>query len=85
MAATKAAIKAQAKWDKEHTKMISMKLNIETDRDILDRLDQAENRQDYIKRALRQYNAIEQAIKAGTPISIDCNGICIGSMQKEGV
>ena len=82
---TKAASKAQAKWDKAHTRQYGIKLNMNNDKDIIYQLETVSNKQDYIKRALRQYQAIEQAVKAGTPIHIDCTGIIIGSAEKEGV
>ena len=56
MAASQAAIKAQAKWDKEHTKSFCIKLNLETDKDIVQALLSVPNKQEYIKQALRAYN-----------------------------
>lgn len=50
---TKSTIR-QARYDKDHTKKIIMKLNTTTDRDILDRLDSVPSKQGYIKRLIRQ-------------------------------
>jgi len=40
-------------YDKEYTRMASIKLNIKTDADILEKLDSIENRQGYIKALIR--------------------------------
>lgn len=48
--------KAQARYDAANTKMVSIKLNLNTDKDILDRLEKAgrtEGKQTYIKRLIR--------------------------------
>ena len=45
--------KAIAKYDKEHTTFIGIKLNNETDADILECLKNTENRQGYIKELIR--------------------------------
>ncbi len=52
--ASKAQIKAQAKYDKEHTKSIHLKFNINSDADILDKLDKVESKQGYIKELIRK-------------------------------
>ena len=44
----------QARYDAAHTVQIKMKLNRETDADILDRLQTVPNRQGYIKRLIRE-------------------------------
>ena len=46
--------KANARYDKAHTKQIILKLNRRTDDDILKRLDQVGNRQGYIKSLIRK-------------------------------
>lgn len=51
--ASKAQIKANAKYDKAHTTNITLKLNLKTDKDILDRLASVPNRQGYIKQLIR--------------------------------
>ena len=51
---SKAQIRASAKYDAEHTVRLSLKLNRETDADILDRLDQVESKQGYIKGLIRE-------------------------------
>lgn len=52
--ATTAQLKAQAKYDKNHTRSILFKFNLTTDADILSRLDTVENRQGYIKELIRR-------------------------------
>lgn len=49
--------KAVAKYDKTHTKQIALKLNIETDKDILEALEDVGvgNKQTLIKDAIRAY------------------------------
>lgn len=43
----------QWEYDKAHTKQIKLKLNLVTDKDILEKLDQTENVQGYIKSLVR--------------------------------
>ena len=45
--------KASIKYDKANTKGLYLKLNINTDSDILERLEEVENKQNYIKRLIR--------------------------------
>ena len=45
--------RAVSKYDASHTKQIKLKLNLETDKDILERLDEVENKQGYIKGLIR--------------------------------
>lgn len=45
--------KASIKYDKANTKGLYLKLNIKTDSDILERLEEAENKQSYIKKLIR--------------------------------
>lgn len=52
--ASSAQLRAQAKYDKDHTKSILLKLNLTYDADILSKLDEMDNKQGYIKRLLRQ-------------------------------
>jgi len=49
-----AQAKASAKYDKAHTKGVYLKLNTETDRDVIDKLDSVDNRQGYIKSLIRK-------------------------------
>ncbi|MBR5970570.1 MAG: nucleotidyltransferase domain-containing protein [Lachnospiraceae bacterium] len=49
-----AQLKAQAKYDKTHTRSVLLKLNLTTDADILLRLDEVNNRQGYIKSLIRK-------------------------------
>lgn len=51
--ATEAQIKAQARYDKANTKQFHLKLNRNTDRDIIEKLDNVPNMQGYIKRLIR--------------------------------
>lgn len=44
----------KATWDAGNTKQIKIKLNIRTDADILDHLEQTENVQGYIKQLIRE-------------------------------
>jgi hypothetical protein len=46
--------KAQAKYDKENTVSVSLKLNKRTDADILERLDEVSSKQGYIKALVRE-------------------------------
>lgn len=50
---SKAQSRASAKYDKTHTKGIYLKLNLETDKDIIEFLDGVENVQGYIKGLIR--------------------------------
>ena len=43
----------QAKYDKTHTRRINLKLNLELDADILQKLDSADSMQGYIKDLIR--------------------------------
>lgn len=52
--ASKAHIRAQAKYDKANTKGIYLKFNLQTDADILARLEEVENKQGYIKELIRE-------------------------------
>lgn len=45
---------SQRRYDKRYTRMISLKLNRRTDKDILQVLEQCENKNGYIKKALRE-------------------------------
>lgn len=51
--ATEAQIKAQAKYDAANTKQVHLKLNRNTDWDIIDKLNSVPNMQGYIKRLIR--------------------------------
>lgn len=60
MATSEALKKAIRKYDKDHTKQILLKLNKGTDADILQKLDEVDNKQGYIKGLIRD------DIKSGT-------------------
>ena len=51
---------AHIQWVKENTTRIAVKLNNNTDADILNRLETVESKQGYIKQALRAYIAQER-------------------------
>lgn len=51
--ASKAQARAQAKYDKNNTKQVILKLNINSDADILAKLSDASNKQGYIKELVR--------------------------------
>lgn len=48
-----AQLKAQAKYDKEHTVGFYVKLNKVSDADVIEKLKTVENRQGYIKELIR--------------------------------
>ena len=48
-----AQIRANAKYDKTHTKGLYLKFNKITDKDILEKLETVENKQKYIKDLIR--------------------------------
>lgn len=52
--ATEAQIKAQKKYDAENTRQVHLKLNRNTDKDVLDKLDEVLSKQGYIKRLIRE-------------------------------
>ena len=54
MAVSEAQKRANAKYDKSNTKMMSLKFNLQTDADILDRLASVPNKQGYIKELIRK-------------------------------
>lgn len=52
---SKAQVKASNKYDKENTKNINLRLNIKTDKDILDHLETVEpSKMGYIKNLIRK-------------------------------
>lgn len=52
--ATEAKRKANAKYDRSHTQSVMLKLNKQTDADVLGVLDNVENKQGYIKELIRK-------------------------------
>lgn len=50
---SKSQLKAQAKYDKNNTKQVMLKLNINSDADILAKLSNEKNKQGYIKELVR--------------------------------
>ena len=53
MSVSEAMKRSIAKYDAKNTRQIKLKLNLETDKDVLDKLDQVGNKQGYIKRLIR--------------------------------
>lgn len=53
MTVSKAQLRAQAKYDKDNTVQITLKLNKKTDKDIIDWLYDESNKQGYIKSLIR--------------------------------
>lgn len=49
----KAANASKLKYQLEHTKMMTLKLRIEEDKDILEKLDSVPNKIDYIRQLIR--------------------------------
>ena len=54
MAMSEALAKAQKKYTKEKTRSICIRLNKETDADVLDKLDAVTNKADYIRELVRK-------------------------------
>ena len=53
MKTTKAQLKATAKYQKANTKSYVIRLNLNTDTDIIEKLEQVESKQGYIKQLIR--------------------------------
>lgn len=51
---TDAQLRASAKYNKENIKMVTLHLNITTDKDVLDYLQKKENKTGYIKELIRE-------------------------------
>lgn len=51
---TESQRKANRKYDKNNTKQLMLKLNLKTDKDILDKLNSVGNKQGYIKSLIRK-------------------------------
>lgn len=58
--------KAQKKYDMENTVHVSLKFNKKTDQDIIEKLDQQENKQTYIKNLIRRDSG-RQAVESDSP------------------
>lgn len=54
MKATKAQLRATAKYQKENTRLYTLRLNLNTDADIIAKLEQVESMSGYIKKLIRQ-------------------------------
>ena len=63
MTTSKAQLRAQAKYDKDNTIQVKLKLNKKTDADIIKRLSESDSKQGYIKELIRadirSYNQID--------------------------
>lgn len=51
--ATEAQIRANKKYEAENTRQVHLKLNLRTDKDVLEKLDSVPNKQGYIKALIR--------------------------------
>lgn len=51
---TSAEKKAKAKYDRKNTIQVKLKLNKNTDKDIIEALENSDNKQGYIKRLIRE-------------------------------
>ena len=51
---TKAEIKAINKFNKEKTKSVQLRLNLKTDKDIIEKLDSVPSKMGYIKQLIRK-------------------------------
>ena len=60
----KSNLKAIAKYDAKNCIRMNLKLNIKTDADIIQALNNAPNKQGYIKQAIRSKMHIETILKA---------------------
>lgn len=65
---TEAQRRAAAKYKQNRTRSIRLEFNIDTDSDILAKLDSVENRQGYIKRLIRDEIAAKIDTKADKSI-----------------
>lgn len=45
---------AKTRWDRENTIVVTMKLNLKTDADIIEKLESVDNKQGYIKGLIRE-------------------------------
>ena len=52
--ASKAQVRATAKYDKSNTRQVLLKLNLKTDADILRHLETQDSMQGYIKKLIRE-------------------------------
>ena len=52
--ATEAQRKAQRRYDAKNTVQVHIKLNLRTDKDVLEKLDEVPSKQGYIKRLIRE-------------------------------
>lgn len=46
----KAALQSQYKWKKKNNKIISVRFNIESDKEVLDQINKQKNKADYIRK-----------------------------------
>lgn len=73
MATKEAKRRASAKYDKTHTKGIYLKLNKETDADIIEYLEEVENVQGYIKNLIKNDPEFRDFIKLNAWIKAHSN------------
>ena len=70
---TKAQSRASAKYDKAHTKGVYLKLNKETDKDIIEYLEEVGNVQGYIKNLIKNDPEFRDFIKINAWIKAHSN------------
>ena len=51
---TKAQAQASKKYQEKNTRLMTIRLNLNTDMDIIERLNQVESKQGYIKKLIRE-------------------------------
>ena len=61
---SEAQLRAGAKYDKDHTYQINLKLNKKTDADIIDYLNSKDNKQGFIKIVIREFMRLDGLYKA---------------------
>ena len=59
MKTTEAQARATAKYQKDNTRMFTIRLNLNTDADIIRRLEEVDSKQGYIKELIRKDMAAE--------------------------
>lgn len=73
---------AQAKYDKEHCKVYTMKMNLVNDSDVIDHLEQQQSKQGYIKDLIRQDIARTRSVPCSpVPTSSVPVSLCKASME----
>ena len=63
MSTKEAQRRSSAKYDKANTVMITLKLNLKTDSDIIELLESVGNKQGFIKSVLRERLLVDKAVE----------------------